>query len=152
MLKPPDLKASFKIRVLQFLIDLVIINLLLWLAFCFFHSLLRGNYFVILIVSITLYFFVLELLLSKTIGMMMMNIEIVYIYGEGRIDYVQALLRSLGRLICTLTLGIGYALQLHDYISETHVIINEKSNSPVPGWTVLLLKQLRKIKVVRRKR
>ena len=75
--------------------------------------------------------------------MMIMNIEIIYIHTDERMDYIQALLRMLGRVICTCTLGIGYALELHDYISETNVIINKSSSSRTPGWAVFLLKHLR---------
>jgi uncharacterized RDD family membrane protein YckC len=143
MLTPEDLKASFKVRVFQFLIDVVIINLLLWVVFYFFPSGWNLEYFWVMLVAITVYFFVFEFFLYKTIGMMIMDTEVIYIYGDKGIDAIQALMRAFGRVICTLTLGIGYLLKLHDYISETIVIRSQNSNSDKPGWTAFLTKRFR---------
>jgi uncharacterized RDD family membrane protein YckC len=146
MLNPADFKASFKVRSIQLFIDVVIINLLLWLVFYFFPSGWNLDYFWVILVLITVYFFVFELFLSKTIGMMIMNIEVIYIYGDEGIDYLQAFLRAIGRVICTLTLGIGYMLQLHDYLSETIVIRSKNSNSSTPPWAAFIIKRFRPLK------
>ena len=146
MLKPDECKASFQVRFVQLFMDVAIVDVLLFLTFHFFPSDLSKNYSEILFLSLTVYFFVIETIFSKTIGMMIMNIEIIYIHTDERMDYIQALLRTLGRVICTCTLGIGYLLELQDYISHTIVVKDKNSNSDTPEWAIVLIKRYRSLK------
>jgi hypothetical protein len=146
MLNPDDCKASFHVRFVQLIMDVAIVDILLYLTFHFFPSHLSKNYGEILFLSLTLYFVVIEMVFSKTIGMMVMNSEIIYVPTEERINLKHALIRTLGRLICTFTLGIGYLLELHDYISHTMVVRNNNSNSDIPDWAVSLIKYFRTLK------
>ncbi len=145
MLNPDDCKASFHVRFVQLIMDVAIVDILLYLTFHFFpaHS---KNYGEILFLTLALYFVVVEMVFSKTIGMMVMNSEIIYVPTEERINLKHALARTLGRLICTCTLGIGYLLELHDYISHTMVVRNNKSNSDIPDWAIFLIKRFRTLK------
>ncbi len=146
MLNPDDCKASFHVRFLQLIMDVAIVDILLYLTFHFFPSHLSKNYAEILFLSLTLYFIFVEMVLSRTIGMMVMNIEIIYVPTEERINLKHALIRTLGRLICTGTMGIGYLLELHDYISHTMVVRKNNSNSDIPDWMVSLIKYCRTLK------
>ena len=146
MLNPDECKASFHVRFVQLIMDVAIVDILLYLIFLVFPSHLSKNYGEILFVSITLYFIFSEMVFSKTIGMMVMNSEIIYVPTEERINLKHALARTLGRLICTCTLGIGYLLELHDYISHTMVVRNNNSNSDIPDWGIFLIKRFRTLK------
>jgi hypothetical protein len=146
MLNPDDCKASFHVRFVQLIMDVAIVDILLYLTFHFFPSHLSENYGEILFISLTFYFIVIEMIFSRTIGMMVMNSEIIYVPTEERINLKHSLIRTLGRLICTCTLGIGYLLELHDYISHTMVVRNNNSNSDIPDWAISSIKYVRTLK------
>jgi len=146
MLNPDDCKASFHVRFVQLTMDLAIVDILLYATSHFFPAHLSKNYGEILFFTLTLYFVVIELIFSKTIGMMIMDVEIIYVPTEERIDLKHALIRTFGRLICTCTMGIGYLLELHDYISHTMVVKNKNSNSDIPHWAIFLIKRFRSLK------
>ena len=146
MLNPDDCKASFHVRFVQLIMDVAIVDILLYLTFHFFPSHFSKNYGEILFLTLALYFVVVEMVFSKTIGMMVMNSEIIYVPTEERINLKHALARTLGRLICTCTLGIGYLLELHDYISHTMVVRNNNSNSDIPDWAIFSIKYFRTLK------
>jgi hypothetical protein len=149
MLNPDDCKASFHVRFVQLIMDVAIVDILLYLTFHFFPSHLSKNYSEILFLSLALYFTVIEMVFSRTIGMMIMNSEIIYMPTEERINLKHALIRTFGRLICTCTMGIGYLLELHDYISHTMVVRNNNSNSDIPDWAIFLIKRFRMLKQAR---
>jgi uncharacterized RDD family membrane protein YckC len=81
---------------------------------------------------ITLAYFVIMIAVKQqTVGMMALSLKIVSASGEKTNWWGIALLREIvGRIVCSLTLGIGYLIifwtkkkqGLHDMIAKTYVI------------------------------
>ena len=76
------------------------------------------------------YFTVLEGSSSQTIGMRALGLKVVDANTGGPIDYSRAFVRSLGRILASLAIGIGYLWIAwdkdkqgwHDKIGSTYVV------------------------------
>lgn len=130
-------KASFGKRTLQIIIDgFVVYGTLLVLSIAlqyYDRELFPGKWMqnVIRTGIVLLYFLITETIWSKTVGMMSCNLIVVDYKSENRIGFSRAALRTLGRLLCMLTGGLGYLIFikgrcLHDRLSQTMVIYERK--------------------------
>jgi uncharacterized RDD family membrane protein YckC len=119
-----SVEAKWWQRLCQLIADTLIIRFLWYVAFYFIHPTETNAYYGIsLLISLT-YFALMEGFFSRTIGMSILNIRVVKQGTNENIDFATAIIRTLGRLVCSLTLGIGYLFFLHDKIAGTKVVTN----------------------------
>ena len=122
--------ADFWTRAIAFIVDLIIIRILwaIWL-YCFPPETNSGSYGITFLIYLT-YFTLTEGILGKTAGMAIFGLKVVSADTKEKINIPYALSRSIGRILCTLTVGIGYLTAftdknkqaLHDRYSKTIVV------------------------------
>jgi len=131
-LEKPELEAPHFaggwIRFLAYIIDAIILGIVSTLLQAIAGENLGGNLAGIVALA---YLVVMIALKQQTVGMMILKLKLVHADKKDMNWWGVALLREiLGRIVCALTLGIGYLIMfwtgkkqgLHDMVAKTYVI------------------------------
>ncbi len=86
-----------------------------------------------------IYLFLFQMTLGRTLGMRVMKLRVIDVYGEPP-SVTRAALRTLGYLVGILTLGLGFVWMgfdaekrgLHDWIGGTYVIREGGADAAAP--------------------
>lgn len=117
-------------RLLGFLLDSVTLKILWFTAFLVSPPLsTNGSYGESFLISL-LYFILMEGLLSRTLGMIITGTIITNANDGNKIGIALAISRTIGRIACMVTIGIGYLMMLtntnkqglHDKMAQTFVV------------------------------
>ena len=122
-------RAGFWRRFVQYILDAIIFGVVGGALAAALGASAVGRQGLVTVLGVV-YFTVLEGSSSQTIGMRVLGLRVVDSKTGGPIDYSRAFIRSLGRILASIPIGLGYLWVAwdkekqgwHDKIGSTYVI------------------------------
>jgi uncharacterized RDD family membrane protein YckC len=128
--------AGFWRRVLAYILDTIAISSLISIISTIVNSATSSDSSsLIFLVILSLYYTAMHIAFGQSLGKMVLNLRVVKAQSMETVSPASILLReTIGRLLCIITLGIGYVMAaflnqkqgLHDLLSHTIVIVKSE--------------------------